>query len=101
MIYAGTSHLPWKTSDNGKTWESIHSGMIDDSDVFSIYIDPRSPKQVFASACSGIYQSPNGGEMWRKMMGIPNTPAVRMLSARTLNNPVRFMQERLWAYSSQ
>jgi photosystem II stability/assembly factor-like uncharacterized protein len=73
VIYAGTAHLPWKTTDGGKTWESIHSGMIDDSDVFSIYIDPRSPERVFASACSGIYQSPNGGTMWRKMMGIPNT----------------------------
>lgn len=73
VIYAGTAHLPWKTNDGGKTWQSIHSGMIDDSDVFSIYIDPRSPKQVFASACSGVYQSPNGGEIWRKMMGIPHT----------------------------
>jgi photosystem II stability/assembly factor-like uncharacterized protein len=47
--------------------------MIDDSDVFSIYINPQSPRQVFASACSGVYQSADGGEMWRKMMGIPNT----------------------------
>jgi photosystem II stability/assembly factor-like uncharacterized protein len=73
VIYAGTAHLPWKTTDGGKTWESIHSGMVDDSDVFSIYIDPHAPEQVFASACSGIYQSPNGGSLWRKMMGIPNT----------------------------
>jgi photosystem II stability/assembly factor-like uncharacterized protein len=73
VIYAGTPHLPWKTTDGGKTWSSIHSGMIDDSDVFSIYVDPRSPAQIFASACSGIYQSPNGGSLWRKMMGIPNT----------------------------
>lgn len=72
-IYAGTPHLPWKTTDGGKAWESIHSGMVDDSDVFSIYIDPRAPGRVFASACSGIYQSANGGEVWRKMMGIPNT----------------------------
>jgi photosystem II stability/assembly factor-like uncharacterized protein len=73
VIYAGTAHLPWKTSDGGKTWSSIHTGMIDDSDVFSIYINPQSPRQVFASACSGIYRSADGGEMWRKMMGIPNT----------------------------
>jgi photosystem II stability/assembly factor-like uncharacterized protein len=72
-IYAGTTHLPWKTVDGGKTWSSIHSGMIDDSDVFSIYINPQTPDQVFASACSGVYSSANGGEFWRKMMGIPNT----------------------------
>jgi photosystem II stability/assembly factor-like uncharacterized protein len=73
IIYAGTSHLPWKTVDAGKTWESIHSGMIDDSDVFSIYVDPAQPTNVFASACSGIYASLNRGDSWRKLAGIPNT----------------------------
>jgi photosystem II stability/assembly factor-like uncharacterized protein len=59
--------------DGGKTWESIHTGMIDDSDVFSIYVDPNSPASIFASACSGIYASGDRGEQWKKLMGIPNT----------------------------
>ncbi|MGI8959339.1 MAG: WD40/YVTN/BNR-like repeat-containing protein [Bryobacteraceae bacterium] len=73
IIYAGTAHLPWRTLDGGKTWESIHTGMIDDSDVFSIYIDPANPTNVFASACSGIYSSTSRGDVWRKLLGIPNT----------------------------
>lgn len=73
IIYAGTSHLPWKTTDGGKTWESIHTGMIDDSDVFSIYIDPSAPNEVLASACSGIYSSTDRGDLWHKLIGIPNT----------------------------
>lgn len=73
IIYAGTSHLPWKTVDGGKTWQSIHTGMIDDSDVFSIYVDPADPANVFASACSGIYSTENRGDQWRKLIGIPNT----------------------------
>lgn len=73
IIYAGTTHLPWKTMDGGKNWESIHTGMIDDSDVFSIYVDPNSPTSVFASACSGIYASTDRGDEWKKLMGIPNT----------------------------
>jgi photosystem II stability/assembly factor-like uncharacterized protein len=73
IIYAGTSHLPWRTLDGGKTWESIHEGMIDDSDVFSIYVDPQSPAKIFASACSGIYSSEDRGELWHKLLGIPNT----------------------------
>ncbi|HEX4751172.1 MAG TPA: YCF48-related protein [Bryobacteraceae bacterium] len=73
IIFAGTSHLPWRTRDGGKTWDSIHTGMIDDSDVFSIYVDPRSPEKVFASACSGIYASDDRGDLWHKLMGIPNT----------------------------
>ncbi len=73
IIYAGTTHLPWKTMDGGKTWESIHTGMIDDSDVFSIYVDPGTPNDILASACSGIYSSTDRGDLWRKLLGIPNT----------------------------
>jgi photosystem II stability/assembly factor-like uncharacterized protein len=73
IIYAGTAHLPWKTTDGGKTWESIHDGMIDDSDVFSMYVDPSAPANILASACSGIYSSSDRGELWHKLLGIPNT----------------------------
>lgn len=72
-IYAGTPHLPWKTSDGGLTWHSIRSGMIDDSDVFSIAIDPERPQRVFASACSGIYRSESAGVAWKLLNGVPHT----------------------------
>lgn len=71
VIYVGTWHLPWKTSDGGKTWESIKKGIIDDSDVFSIIIDPRDPAVVYASACSGIYRSENAGALFHKVQGMP------------------------------
>jgi photosystem II stability/assembly factor-like uncharacterized protein len=73
VIYAGTWHLPWKTTDGGKHWQNIKNGIIDDSDVFSIIIDPERPKIVFASACSGIYKSENAAELFRKIQGIPST----------------------------
>ena len=68
-IYAGTPHLPWKTTDGGANWHSIHDGMLDDSDVFSINVDFQNPQRVFASACSGIYRSENAAGLWRKMTG--------------------------------
>ncbi len=68
-IYAGTPHLPWKTISGGRTWQSIHAGMLDDSDVFSIDIDRRNPRRVLASACSGIYRSLSAGAMWGKLRG--------------------------------
>jgi photosystem II stability/assembly factor-like uncharacterized protein len=71
IIYAGTTHLPWKTTDGGKSWHSIQDGMLDDSDVFSIFIDPAKPSRVLASACSGIYRSEDGGTAWTKFKGIP------------------------------
>lgn len=71
-IYAGTWYLPYKSLDGGQTWKIIREGMIDDSDIFAIDIDPRDPNHVFMSACSGIYESKNGAETWRKVQGIPS-----------------------------
>ena len=71
IIYAGTYHLPWRTSDGGKTWIAVASGMIDDSDVMSLRVDSTSPQRIFASACSGIYRSENGATAWTKLQGIP------------------------------
>jgi photosystem II stability/assembly factor-like uncharacterized protein len=68
-IYAGTFHLPWKTTDGGRTWRPIHNGMIDDSDVMSLFIDRATPGRVYAGACSGIYRS--DADEWQKIQGIP------------------------------
>jgi photosystem II stability/assembly factor-like uncharacterized protein len=67
VIYAGTTHLPWRTVDGGKNWRSIHDGMMDDSDVFSIQVDGANPERVFASACSGVYGSVNGAARWSRL----------------------------------
>lgn len=67
VLYAGTTHLPWRTTDGGKSWESIHAGMIDDSDVFSIQVDTHQPESVYASACSGLYQSSDNASHWTKL----------------------------------
>jgi photosystem II stability/assembly factor-like uncharacterized protein len=70
-VYAGTWHLAWKTSDAGANWQHINKGMIDDSDVFSVIVDHDNPAVVFASACSGIYKSETGGNLFSKIQGIP------------------------------
>ncbi len=73
VIYAGTWHLPWKTTDGGQNWENIKEGIIEDSDVFSIIVDPVTPKIVYASACSGIYKSEDSGTLFHKVQGIPSS----------------------------
>jgi len=73
IIYAGTWWRAYKTYDGGSNWKLIKNGMIDDSDVFSINLNSANPDHVVASACSGIYESLNGGEVWRKIQGIPST----------------------------
>ena len=72
-IYAGTFHLPWKTEDGGRTWHGIQQGMLLDSDVFSIIIDPKMPTMVYLSACSGIYKSANAGNLFTRIKGIPHS----------------------------
>ena len=72
ILYAGTWHLPWKTSDGGKTWHNIKKGLIDDSDVFSIVVDPEHPRTIYLSACSGIYKSETAGDLFHKIQGIPS-----------------------------
>ncbi|MGO8757258.1 MAG: WD40/YVTN/BNR-like repeat-containing protein [Terracidiphilus sp.] len=72
IIYAGTWHLPWKTTDGGKTWQNIKQGIIEDSDVFSIIVDPARTQVVYLSACSGIYKSENAGVLFHRIEGIPS-----------------------------
>ena len=70
VIYAGTWHLPWKTTDGGAHWKNMKQGIIDDSDVFSIMVDPKQPQVVYASACSGIYKSEDARrEVYRRCRG--------------------------------
>ncbi|MET0751789.1 MAG: YCF48-related protein [Pyrinomonadaceae bacterium] len=71
-MYAGTWWRAYKTTDAGKNWRLIKNGMIDDSDVFTVTIDQKNPDHVISSACSGIYESFNGGELWKKIQGIPS-----------------------------
>jgi photosystem II stability/assembly factor-like uncharacterized protein len=73
IVYAGTRHLPWKTSDGGKTWHNLKDGILDDSDVFSIIVDPKTPSRVYASACSGIYKSDNGADVFHRVQGLPHS----------------------------
>ena len=70
-IYAGTFHLPWRTTNGGLAWKPIHEGMIDDSDVTSLLVDGAVPGRIFASACSGIYMSGDSAAQWKKIQGIP------------------------------
>ncbi len=86
VIYAGTWHLAWKTSD-GATWQHINKGMIDDSDVFSIIVSSANPSEVFASACSGIYKSTSGGDLFEKIKGIPFTARRTRVLKQDPSNP--------------
>lgn len=67
ILFAGTTRLPWRTEDGGRTWRAVTTGMLDDSDVFSIVVDPARPGRVLASACSGAYVSTDAGGRWTRL----------------------------------
>jgi photosystem II stability/assembly factor-like uncharacterized protein len=67
ILYAGTPHLAFKTDDGGATWQSIHNKMLDDSDVFSILVDDRRRRRIFAATCGGIYRSLDAGGDWTRV----------------------------------
>ncbi|MEG9432944.1 WD40/YVTN/BNR-like repeat-containing protein [Terriglobus sp. ADX1] len=98
-MYAGTWHLPWRTTDGGATWQNMKEGIIDDSDVFSIIVDPTNPSNVYLSACSGIYRSNDQGMKYTKVQGIPSTARrtrVLMEDAKTPNTVFAGTTEGLW-----
>ena len=73
VIYVGTWHLPWKTTDGGARWTQIHKGMLDDSDVFSLVVNPSNPNNLYIGACTGIYRTDDAAEQWTKIQGIPQS----------------------------
>ena len=98
-VYAGTWHLPWKTMDDGASWQHMNKGIIDDSDVFSIIVDRNNPSVVFASACSGIYKSETGGQLFKKIQGIPfSARRTRVLKHDPSNSSIVYAgtTEGLW-----
>ena len=104
IVYAGTRHLAWKTSDGGQNWHNIKDGMLDDSDVFSIIVDPKTPSRVYASACSGIYKSDNGADLFHRVQGLPHSAIrTRVLKQdpraafhRVRRNHGRYVEDRGW-----
>jgi photosystem II stability/assembly factor-like uncharacterized protein len=100
ILYAGTWHLPWKSLDAGARWHPIHTGMIDDSDVFTLTIDRSQPDRVFATACTGIYSSSDAGRRWSKVRGIPSSSRrTRSLALGTRRSDAVYAgtTEGLWA----
>ncbi len=91
-IFAGTPHLPWRTTDEGTSWQSIHKGMIDDSDVFSIAPSSSNSGLFFLSACTGIYRTENGGNTWVKLHGSAEASYRTYVILPDPNSP-----DRVWA----
>ncbi|HVQ31844.1 MAG TPA: hypothetical protein VMV21_19765, partial [Vicinamibacteria bacterium] len=74
----------------------VKTGMIEDSDVMTLNLDQRDPDLVFATACSGIYRSQNGGGLWSRIRGIPSSSRRTRAFAQDRERP-----ERLYAGTTE
>ncbi|MEO8383567.1 MAG: hypothetical protein ABI779_28170 [Acidobacteriota bacterium] len=65
-IYIGTWRQGWRTDDGAKTWKHIAEGMVLDTDMFAIHIDPLKPDNVWVATCGWVYNSKNTGDLWTR-----------------------------------
>ncbi|MHB0970144.1 MAG: WD40/YVTN/BNR-like repeat-containing protein [Thermoanaerobaculia bacterium] len=92
-IYVGTWRQAWRTDDGGRNWKHIATGMVLDTDVFSINIEPSNPDSVWLSTCGWVYNSPDRGDTWTRFRDGFNNRRVHTIDI----DPTR--SERLFAGS--
>lgn len=65
-LYVGTWRQGYRSDDGGKTWTLINSGMVLDTDMFSITINPDSPDDMWVATCGWVYNTKNRGDNWTR-----------------------------------
>ena len=80
-VIAGTWRRAYKSLDGGATWRGIPTGMVLDSEVFSLQAGVAGD-ELWAATCGWVYRSGNRGESWRRFQrGLDErrTQALRVL----------------------
>ena len=67
----------FKSSDSGKTWNSIASNLPEKGAVLAIDEDPLNPQLLFVGTEFGLFFSLDGGSHWTQLKGGMPTIAVR------------------------
>ena len=71
VLYSGTSHGLFKSTDGGATWQA-GSGLPADA-VTTVALDPANPTTVYACMSEGLYQSKDSGVTWKAVLTGPVT----------------------------
>ena len=76
----------YKSSDQGKTWESISNNLPERGSVYSIEEDHIDKDLIFCGTEFGVFFSPNSGDRWKELgNGLP-TIAVRDITIQEREN---------------
>ncbi len=102
----------FKTTDGGKTWQQLTSGLPDDdrTGASELKMDPTNPNILYATIWErirqphlfesggpngGIYKSTNGGETWTKLTnGLPDGPTGKIGITIHRKNPSHPRRDR-------
>jgi photosystem II stability/assembly factor-like uncharacterized protein len=64
----------FRTHDGGKTWQSITTGLPNDSPVNAVRGDPEQPGLLYAATETGVYASLDDGDHWQPLeYNLPHT----------------------------
>ena len=75
-----------KTTDRGKSWNSISGNLPENGAVYALAEDHVNPKLLFAGTEHGLYFTTIGGEKWIKLSGGMPTIQVRDLAIQKREN---------------
>ena len=65
-IYVGTWRQGWRSDDGGKIWKHIDKGMVLDTDMFGITLNPNDPDNIWLATCGWVYNTTNRGDQWTR-----------------------------------
>jgi photosystem II stability/assembly factor-like uncharacterized protein len=65
-IYVGTWRQGWRSDDGGKIWKHIDNGMVLDTDMFGISVNPNDPDNIWVATCGWVYNTTNRGDQWTR-----------------------------------
>lgn len=74
-----------KSTDRGKSWETIHSDLPERGSVYAIKQDHERPELLFCGTEFGCFTSVDGGQKWIKLGGLP-TIAIRDIEIQAEEN---------------
>ena len=74
----------FKTTDFGKTWTKLITGLPANDYVHAVRVDPRRPNLLFAGTEQGMYVSFNDGAQWQPMqLNLPMSPVNDLIIKNT------------------
>ena len=70
VVFVGTWHGLFKSTDAGEHWKPVVAGLTHLS-IKAVAVDPRDSKVVYAATARRLHRSVDGGETWSEVVKVP------------------------------